>query len=46
MVKSKQPLDGRAGKEVPDMELIEDEALSLGRTARNWPREERRDVHR
>jgi hypothetical protein len=46
MVKSKMPLDGRAGKEVPDMELIEDEGLSLGRTASNWPREESLDVHR
>jgi hypothetical protein len=33
-------------EEVPDMELIEDEELSLGRTARSWPREERRDVYR
>jgi len=46
MVKSKMPLGGRAGKEVPDMELIEDEGLSLGRTASNLPREERRDVYR
>jgi len=45
MVKSKLPLDCRAGKgEVPDRELIEDEGLSLGRTASNWPREESRDV--
>lgn len=46
MAKLKMPLGGKVGKEAPDMELIENEELSLARTASSLPREESQNVQR